>query len=261
MELQNDKIAWMLSCYLLEMDYVQSGDCEMVYDWLNLCTNLKSVSFDIAKYDESVLYCGSVWDYVEKQSEIWEEYNFKLIQFNYAWCALESLIDVFLSKKDIKDDGGKIKALNIYLTKRLKNTDIPDMYAEFYKNLVLGMLHVEQFKKSLENLSISLEDLYPNKDKHISFGSGVLVVYKVRNRFAHGTLKFPTPDDEEYECQDQLTIEMIELSTAIVLMTIAMVLMTDCNDDGPIFEESVYCMDIVGKNEKTFLKQLYTQSN
>ena len=54
MKIKNDKLAWLITNYLLEFGYVPHENYDGVLDWLNLCTNIKDVDFNIGKYDEEI---------------------------------------------------------------------------------------------------------------------------------------------------------------------------------------------------------------
>ncbi len=146
MKIRNDKLAWLITNYLLEFGYVPHENYDGVLDWLNLCTNIKDVDVDIGKYDDGLLYCGSAWDYVSEQTEIWKNINIKLIQFNYSWCALETVIDLQVDEKLISRNG-KINAACMWLKNNLQISDIPEAYTNIYDKMIRQLKYIIQFKK------------------------------------------------------------------------------------------------------------------
>lgn len=60
-------------------------------------------------------------------------------------------------------------------------------------------------------------------------GVGLQVVYKVRNSFAHGSLRFSEP--EEWNIFKPIDDEIVNLATRIVLLSIQMILLTYFDDE------------------------------
>jgi hypothetical protein len=257
MKIKNDKLAWLITHYLLEFGYVPHENYDGVLDWLNLCTNIKNVDFDIGKYDEGLLYCGSAWNSVCEQTEIWKNLNIKLIQFNYSWCALETVIDLQVDEQLISRNG-KINAACMWLKQHLQITDIPEAYINIYDKMIRQLKSVLQFEKDLQKLGISDKDNLPNKECANRSGAGLLVVYKIRNRFAHGSLSFPTPSDYDCDTDECITPELIDYAISIVLFSIVMILLIDCKEFDELVYDATYCESIEGKKPSEFLKSIET---
>lgn len=255
MQLKNDKLAWNIYNYLLEFGYVPHENYEGVLEWLNLCINIKSVDFDIGKFDEGLLYCGSAWDLVSEQTEILKSINVKLIQFNYSWCALETIIDLQIDEKLI-EKSGKINATCVWLKNNLQVCDIPEEYIIIYEKLIEQLKNIIQFEKDLQKLGISEESNLPNKKFANKSGAGLLVVYKIRNKLAHGSLRFPTPSDYECCADEYITPETIDYAISIVLLSIVMLLLVDCIEYDVVVKDATYCKNIEGKKPSEFLKNI-----
>lgn len=255
MIIRNDKLAWLITNYLLEFGYVPHDNYDGVLDWLNLCTNIKDVDFDIGKYDEGLLYCGSAWDYVCEQTEIWKNINIKLIQFNYSWCALETIIDLQVDEHLISKKG-KINAACMWLKNNLQIAEIPETYIDVYDKMIGQLKSILQFEADLQKLGISDEDNFPNKECANKSGAGLLVVYKIRNRLAHGSLTFPTPSDYDWNIDEYITPELVDLAISIVLFSIIMILLVDCKEFDEVVDDATYCKNIEGKKPSEFLKSI-----
>lgn len=255
MKINNDKLAWLITNFLLEFGYVPHENYDGVLDWLALCTNIRDVDFDIGKYDDGLLYCGRAWDYVCEQTEIWKSINVKLIQFNYSWCALETIIDAQVSEQLISKNG-KINATSMWLKTNLSTFDVPKMYINVYDKMIRQIKSITQFEKDLQKLGISENNNYPNKQCANISGAGLLVVYKIRNRFAHGSLKLPTPSDYDWNADEYITAELIDFAISVVLFTIIMLLLVDCKEFDEVVNDATFCENIVGKRPSEFLKNI-----
>ncbi len=73
-------------------------------------------------------------------------------------------------------------------------------------------------KKDLKALDMLTETKYSYKQLVDPAGIGIYTVYKIWNKFAHGALRFPKP--EEYGGEQVFDVEIIDIATRIVLMTI-----------------------------------------
>lgn len=255
MSFSNDKFSWEITNYLLEMGYVYDDEYIGIFDWLNLCTNIKAVDFHIGKYDDSLLYCRTVWDYVSEQTDIWKALNVKLVQFNYAWCALESIVERQVDESLISNCG-KINAACLKLKECLRISDIPEMYLCMYFAMVDKLKNLPQFEKDLKRLGISSEHLYPDKNCANETGAGLLVTYKIRNKLAHGSWRFPEPDESDIDEAPDVS-EIIDYAISMVLFSIVMLLIVDCVSFDDVIDEATYCLNMVGKRPSEYLKELY----
>lgn len=256
MNVENDKLAWEIINYLLEFGYIPDAKYDCVYDWLNLCTNIKHVEFDVGKYDEGLLYCGSAWDYALEQMNILESINIKLIQFMYAWCALETIIEVQVDEQSVLDKG-KINATCFWLKNNLRLSDIPSVYLKIYDEMIEQLKLVYQFEAELQKLGITENSKFPNKKWVNKSGAGLLVVYKIRNKLAHGSLIFPTPDDIECgDTEEHISPKLIDSAISIVLFSIVMLLLVDCKKFDNVIDDAVYCEKIAGMTPSNFLRNI-----
>ena len=68
-------------------------------DWLTIASGVESVKIRTSKHDQTVLYCGSAFEYEEKRSELLSRLTTKLTIFNFVWNSFESVTKVFLDRK------------------------------------------------------------------------------------------------------------------------------------------------------------------
>ena len=100
---KNCESAWDLYNFIIELEYVyEQGHSTSAMSWLKLLINLEDIQFDIAKYDDGVLYCKCVWEYEKTQMKHLKVVNLELIRFHYAWSALECFISYFIPKEKIE---------------------------------------------------------------------------------------------------------------------------------------------------------------
>lgn len=182
---------------------------------------------------------GHAWDYEWVRAVI-SELGTKLVRFHFAWGSLESIISALVPSEKI-EKFGKVNALCGYLKMQNLEAFLPNHYLEEYVHLISLMREVDQYQKDLEALDMLTETRYSCKQHVDSAGIGVYTVYKIRNRFAHGVLHFPEP--EEYSGEQPHDIEIIDAATRIVLMTILTLLINDTKDNNFSLCDLIYNAD------------------
>lgn len=226
----NDRLAWLIFEYIVACDYLDSSkvNIENVLDWLKLSSSVDSITIDTAKYDNAIFYCGTALDYENAKSSLMSFLTTELVRFHFAWGALESLVTEFIPPKKI-EQFGKINALCGYLKKSNLKDLLPTGYIEEYYHLVELMEKTFQYTQDI-NAIVFPTTIGGSKKNHIdSVGIGVYSVYRIRNKFAHGSMVFPEPED--YGDGAELNKELIVVATRIVLMTIIMLLVNDVKND------------------------------
>ena len=149
-------------------------------EWLSMCSELEQVQITPSKYDEGLLYCGNAWDYSVSKSAISSQLTTVLVQFLFAWGALESLIKATVPNKHIKKYG-KIHALCSYFKEHNLNRFLPNGYLCEYERMVTLLRGIPGYKDILINLGMEKQTKYSFKsyvDVDIS-GVGVYVVSKI----------------------------------------------------------------------------------
>lgn len=227
---KNEYLAWRIADYLVSCDYFDNyeGDFYSAIEWLNLCSGLETVNIVPNKYDEGLLYCGSAWDYEASKSNLSSKLSTELVRFHFAWGSLESMITALVPSEKI-ERYGKVNALCGYLKMQDLENLLPNFYLEEYCHLISLLREINQYQKDLKVLDMLVETKFSFKQHVDSAGIGIYVVYKIRNRFAHGVMHFPEP--EEYSGEPAYDVEMIDVATRIVLMTILTLLINDTKDN------------------------------
>lgn len=227
---QNEYLSWRIAEYLISCGYFYNyeGEFYSAIEWLNLCSGLETVNIVPNKYDEGLLYCGNAWDYAVSKSNLLSDLSTKLVRFHFAWGSLESMIAALVPIEKI-DRYGKVNALCGYLKSGNLANLLPYNYLDEYRHLMSLMRDVKQYQKDLKELDMLTETKYSYKQYIDSAGIGIYTVYKIRNKFAHGTLHFPEP--EEYCGEQVLDMEIIDIATRIVLMTILTLLINDTKNE------------------------------
>lgn len=191
--------------------YEEEIDWPNQYEWLNVASGIKRVEFDVLRFNSCFGYCKNADEWDENREKLLESYITELTRFTYIWGALESLIN------DIgpppAPERGKINSICFYLRNELGLTDSINPYSKLV-NRLYDTLRLSEFNsKVLKKIK---------KPDYISEnGIGLFVVYKIRNLFAHGSLQFPQPDEENRPISDYPTLIM--LSSRIVLLSMQMI--------------------------------------
>lgn len=227
--IDNDHLAWLIFEYVADSYYHDDSEVNIasVLEWLKLSSSVETVAINTTKYDDCLAYCGEAWDYEEAKSELMSSLTTELVRFHFAWGALESLLAEFVPQAKIKEFG-KINALCGYL--KLSNLEglLPNGYLDEYAHLFELMQEVGQYK-DVNVLALPMTGKQSRRGHIDIAGVGVYSVYMVRNRFAHGSMTFPEPED--YGEGAKSNKELIVVSTRIVLMTMIMLLINDIKND------------------------------
>lgn len=89
---QNALASWRIGLHIENEGLADSDSMLLnVAEWLRLAYNVEKVDIAPDRFDESVLYCGSAWDYVLKKSNSLTDCATLLARFLFAWGAFESV--------------------------------------------------------------------------------------------------------------------------------------------------------------------------
>jgi hypothetical protein len=210
-------------------------------DWLRIAASIDRVTMDITRFDESVLYCGAAWEYESKRNELLTRLVTKLSVFNFIWGGLETVI------KTISPDH-----LDIELAKKLRRkNEVVDRAILFLKHEYDPMPRLSLYDEMVFQLRQLLSQ-HPSYSEFSRFfredeitsisGLGFHIVRKIRNDFAHGSAKLPEPSNwgesgAKVTTSEQIHLDVIEISSRILLLTIQMLLLAFYNP--PSFSVSV----------------------
>jgi len=84
----------------------------------------------------------------------------------------------------------------------------------------------------------------------------MLVTYKIRNKLAHGSWRFPEPVESDFDVVSDVS-KIIDYAISMVLFSIVMLLIVDCVTFDDVIDDATYCLNIVGKRPTEYLKKLY----
>ncbi|WP_341418007.1 hypothetical protein [Paenibacillus filicis] len=205
----------------MEVEEISNFDLENITDWLNMAAGVEQVRIITERYDSSIYFCGSALAYSDEKSKLWSELCAELVTFNFIWGSLESLILKLVARKN------KTSTTYLgreFLTANYKEPSI-EGYLETY-SILYKTLGKELSGKVLKNI----------ENEHYA-AKGLYLVSKLRNQFAHGSRLLPIPDD----WSDGLIkeVDMIRMSSRIVLLTIQMLLISQYGSNRYIIEDPV----------------------
>jgi len=252
--INNGLFAWRLIQYMIANGYI-SKEYTNVLDWLKLCSGVEKVEVFTGKYDEGVLYCGIIYDFENNRSEMLSLLSTQLVQFHFAWGAFESLIPALVPKEKIFEYG-KINATCGFLKKAGLNKFLPNGYLNQYNKLLNDLRNAYQYNDELEELDILQENKYSYRNYVDKSGIGAFVVYKIRNKFAHGSMVFPYPEDYTDD-KVPSDVGLIETATRLILNTIQILLINDIKDGDYIFDDDCLIENAIGNSALEYLSNLH----
>lgn len=187
-----------------------------VHDWLLVASSVISVKVDTIQHNSNFGWCCPGDEFDEAREVLLEKFVKNLTVFGFAWGALEAVIDAIRPPPHPdKSKRGKIgNACNF-----LKQT--------FYmRENVLGLEEEIDHFRSLARQCIGYESVERRLKNAGSVGLpgiGLYTVYELRNLFAHGSLTFPFPDEENRPISEHS--DMVMHATRIILLQIQMLLL------------------------------------
>ncbi|OIJ14924.1 hypothetical protein BKP37_06990 [Anaerobacillus alkalilacustris] len=232
--------AWKL-CLVLEAIYMAEEDDRWLHikDWLHMASGVIETKVDTQYFDESTLFCGPARDYETNKSKLWSVFCNEFTIFNFIWGSLESLIENITGAEQTES---KPYAGIKYLRENYKTKPI-DKYECVYNCLTT----------TLEDSSYQLNKQYFKYGKFIKPESGLHLVSKIRNSFAHGSISLPDPHDWSKRIKKDILI--ISVSSRTVLLTMQMLLITHLSKM-KIKPNYLYMFDVSDPNNNLNLKTL-----
>lgn len=205
-----DHHAWNLDCLLRSLDIQNSRyQWSHICNWLHMASSMESVTLITEKFDSSLDFCSSARAYEKSRSAMLSQLAVKLSTFNFIWGAFESLIETLepLIPGCNINKFGKINTARYILRKTSVKT-------------------INGYRASLDMLlnlyNATVRDCVDHTN--IKFNEkGIFIVYKIRNKFAHGAYDLPQIPNEAEDLQVS-DIPLIDISSTIVLLTMQMLL-------------------------------------
>ncbi|TCD01224.1 hypothetical protein [Pedobacter psychroterrae] len=197
-------------------------DEDPMRDWFRICSGITKVNYTEGLNDNAWLVCGAAADYDDAKSKYLEDLLLQLTWFTYIWGGFESLIDG-LSFQECPKQRGKINKVGFYLQ---DNYESKFKLPEHYNNLVTLLANYLKLTPSFLEAD---KNLFTPSQCAGKSGTGLTLVYKIRNGFAHGAFAFGEPD--EYEHTKSYHTRIIHISCRIILLTIQMLLLAIHKED------------------------------
>lgn len=211
-------------CHNIARFFLASGNyySSPMYSWFQIASGIMDVKYVSDLHDGSMFQCNTTIDYEQAKSDFHSRLIRELTIFNFIWGGFESYCNSHpFSLCPSEKRRGTVNAVNHFL----KSTFL-DNYpvVQFYDDVI------EHFKKILDR-----NPWYGNSNELFASDactsekiSGLKAIYKIRNLFAHGALKFSEPD--EWSDVKPLDINIINTSSRILLLTMQMLLISRANN-------------------------------
>lgn len=188
---------------------------DSIINWFWIASSIDSVDFDGIRYDCAYSVCSPAYEYEEEKQKLHVKLINELTIFLYVYSGFESLLNDF-SLPQCPSNNGKINSAKFYLKNNYsKNFNSIPLYSD-----LLSVLHSLIGKSSLNK--------YGN---NFSFdnctdinGVGLKVIYKIRNKLAHGDYRFPEPGDWSSELP--VEPEITKVATRLLLLSIQMLMLS-----------------------------------
>lgn len=184
-----------------------------VLEWLRLAGSMEFVKLDTIKNDDTFGWCSDADEYAISRDELMNSFVTKLTVFNFVWGALESTIDIVKPPKHpLKEKRGKISNTSYLLGRKYT-----------VNKQLLGLDDQTIAFKDLSERCFGFERIQDRIKEVLSYGNsgvGLYAVYELRNLFAHGSMSFPEPDEEDENNNPYNSL--VEHATRIVLLSIQM---------------------------------------
>lgn len=207
-----------------ESEYV--AEWASTAEWLQLAASVKSVEIDIIQHDPAFGYCSTADQYNLSREDLLKQFATKIAVFSFVWGALESSLKVIdPPNHPARDKRGKIRnacyLLDNYFARRQLVSHLLEETANF-RSLAQNCFGYDNVEKRF----LAASSIKPPS-------IGLFGVYELRNSFAHGSLAFPEPDEDNLPVSSHGA--MIEHAARVVLISIQMLLLAHFNDsDDPI---------------------------
>lgn len=217
-----DKHCWNLGRIMLDQDVVGDAWTRMqgAAEWLQVSSGIMAVQFSAGRHDPSLYLCEPAVDYHDGKDKTLEEMVLQLSRFALVWGALETYLEdhdyeSWTCPKEV--GGGKIRRACWFLKQRYE----PRQLISPYRRELRLFLH--------DVICIGKRALRPEYSDILGrSGLGLAIVYKIRNEFAHGSLRMPEPDDNHKPQYFESTV--IERATRLVLLSLQMLVSAQFDD-------------------------------
>ena len=220
---------YQLSFLLAELPGRSRGNLSWLTaaDWLNTAAGVQEVKIDTSRFDETVMWCESVWSYESKRSKLLTQVGTQLTIFNFVWGGFETVIKIIAPPyvpRHIKRRRTVIDDALFYL----KNEYEPTLRVALYDDVIAKLRSILK-----EHPHYDLDDEFKEHSFSGISGVGAHIVRIIRNDFAHGSARLPTPHNWESDKMlnsERPYPELIGVSSLVLLLTIQMLLLACLRD-------------------------------
>lgn len=191
-------------------------------DWLALAASVREVDVLTGRFDSCLMFCGRAMEYEEARSELLSEIVAKLTVFTFTWGAFE-IVARIINPPSIPR-GQQVNGANGPLDRTIYSMRGTTPLAA-YRDVLVAFSEVLASDTSY-GAPIASGRVAPYAREA---SMGIDAVRKIRNKFAHGALAFPPPEDwSESTPTERL---LFPLSSRIVLFTIQMLLIKHLREE------------------------------
>jgi hypothetical protein len=189
-----------------------------IYSWFQIASGIVEVKYVSDLHDDSMFQCNPSMEYEDAKSDFHSRLIRELTRFSFIWGGFESYCDAYpFSPCPAEKKRGSVNAVNHFLkTTYLDNYSVIPFYDEVIEHLkkIIGKNPWHGNTNELFSSDACTSDKV----------SGLKAVYKIRNSFAHGALKFSEPDG--WGDVKPYDIGIINTSSKVLLMTLQMLLLS-----------------------------------
>jgi len=190
--------------------------------------------------------CRPAYEYEKEKQKLHESLINELTIFLYVYSGFESLLNDF-SFPECPSNIGKINAAKFFLKHN---------YSKNFNSLPLYSDLLSILRRLISKSSLSKYEECFSLDQCTDInGVGLKVIYKIRNKLAHGDFCFPEPGDwsSELPCEPEIT----KVATRILLLSIQMLMLS--RNLGSFEELELYNSEIIEADEDgySFIKEQY----
>lgn len=203
-----------------------------IYNWFWISSSINSVDYDGIRQDCAFEMCRPAYEYETEKQKLHSQLVSNLTIFLFVYNGFESLVNYMNLPKHPKFNG-KISATRYY---------IKNEFSDYFQKINGYQEALFLLKSLMKDSSLNENIIYFSGDDCTDLnGIGLKVVYKLRNKLAHGDFIFPEPMDWNLELPFES--EIIELCTRLLLFSIQMLMLAknrDCYEELEMYDSEVF---------------------
>jgi len=213
-----------------------------VANWFSMAWSIKSIEYEDAKYFYEIDPYQVANSYAQHTQKLRTRLLDQITLFLYGYMGFESLINA-LNLPPCPQMNGKINSVK-YFIKIQSSSD--------YEPLNLYSENLDLLKKLISKSSMNeLINVFSADDCTCINGIALKVIYKIRNKLAHGNYEFPISED--LSCHMPLEPEITKVSIRLLLLTIQNIMLLKYKNN----YESLFSEHLEEPDEYDFLRNLH----